>query len=108
MRVVGTTSPAGEAGVAQTSKFCSDAWLDFDSRGLTSTTFMQTLYHRFRKPKPIQMASKADEFRKNAADCRQLAEITKNSFDKEHWLEVAQHWLKMAAAEEAATKTDPR
>ena len=69
---------------------------------------MQTLYHRFRKPKPIQMASKADEFRKNAADCRQLAEITKNSFDKEHWLEVAQHWLKMAAAEEAATKTDPR
>jgi hypothetical protein len=63
----------------------------------------------------MQMASKADEFRKNAADCRQLAEstcqlaeITKNSFDKEHWLEVAQHWLKMAAAEEAATKTDPR
>jgi hypothetical protein len=51
------------------------------------------------------MASKTEEFRKNADNCRQQAERAKNSFDKEHWLEIAEHWLKMAAAEEAATKT---
>ena len=54
------------------------------------------------------MASKADEFRKHADDCRQRAERATNPFDKEHWLDVAEHWLKMAAAEEAATKTDRR
>jgi hypothetical protein len=42
------------------------------------------------------MASKAEEFRKNADDCRQRAERAKNSFDKEHWLEMAEHSLKMA------------
>jgi hypothetical protein len=52
------------------------------------------------------LASKAEEFRKNADDCRQQARRAKHSFDKEHWLEMAKHWLKMAATEEDAIKTD--
>ena len=36
-----------------------------------------------------------------------LAESAANSFDKKHWLEVAAHCRKMAAAEEAATKVSP-
>jgi uncharacterized alpha-E superfamily protein len=48
------------------------------------------------------MPSKADEFRNNAADCRQQAERARNVFDKENWLKIAEHWLKMAAAEQAA------
>jgi hypothetical protein len=50
------------------------------------------------------MAAKADEFRKNADDCHRRAESAAGSFDKEHWLEMTEHWLKMAAAEEAASK----
>jgi hypothetical protein len=41
---------------------------------------------------------------KERQDCREKAERAKNSFDKEHWLKMAEHWLKMAAAEDAATK----
>ena len=51
------------------------------------------------------MASKADEFRKQAEESQQRAERAANSFDKKHWLEVAAHCRKMAAAEEAATGT---
>jgi hypothetical protein len=35
------------------------------------------------------MASKTDEFRKTADDCRQLAKGAKNSFEKQDWPEVA-------------------
>ena len=49
------------------------------------------------------MASKADEFRKQAEESQERAESAANSFDKKHWLEVAAHCRKMAAAEEAAT-----
>jgi hypothetical protein len=48
------------------------------------------------------MASKTDEFRSNADECRRRAEGATKSFDKEHWLRMAEHWSKMAAAEEAA------
>ena len=51
------------------------------------------------------MASKADEFRKQADESQKRAESAANSFDKKHWLEVAAHCRKMAAAEEAATGT---
>ena len=53
------------------------------------------------------MASKADEFRKQAEEAQKRAESAANSFDKKHWLEVAAHCQKMAAAEEAATKVSP-
>jgi hypothetical protein len=49
------------------------------------------------------MASKAEGFRKQAEEAKKLAESAANSFDKKHWLEVAAHCQKMAAAEEAAT-----
>jgi hypothetical protein len=52
------------------------------------------------------MASKADEFRKNADYCRQRAENAANSFDREYWLKMLEHWLKMAAAEDAADKAE--
>jgi hypothetical protein len=48
------------------------------------------------------LAIKAAEFRKNAADCRQMAERARNPFDREHWLDVTAHWTKMALAEEVA------
>ena len=50
------------------------------------------------------MTSKADEFRKQAEESQKRAESAANSFDKKHWLDVAAHCRKMAAAEEAATK----
>jgi hypothetical protein len=36
--------------------------------------------------------------------CRQLALAAPPEFAKEHWLAMTRHWMKMAAAEEAATK----
>jgi hypothetical protein len=38
----------------------------------------------------------ADEFRKNADECRQQAESAINPLDKERWLKIAEHWLQMA------------
>ena len=38
----------------------------------------------------------------NADYCRQRAENAANSFDKEYWLKMLEHWLKMATAEDAA------
>jgi len=50
------------------------------------------------------MASKADEFREKAEECRRLAAgTTTKPFDREHWLRMGEHWAKMAAAEDAAT-----
>jgi len=51
------------------------------------------------------MASKAEEFKRQAEESQKRAETAANSFDKKHWLEVAAHCRKMAAAEEAATGT---
>jgi hypothetical protein len=50
------------------------------------------------------MASKAEEFKRQAEESQKRAETAVNSFDKKHWLEVTAHLQKMAAAEEAATK----
>jgi hypothetical protein len=49
------------------------------------------------------MASKAEEFKRQAEESQKRAESAVNSFDKKHWLEVTAHLQKMAAAEEAAT-----
>jgi hypothetical protein len=50
------------------------------------------------------MDAKLEEFRQNAVDCRQLALAAPSEFAKQHWLAMTTHWMKMAAAEEAATK----
>ena len=50
------------------------------------------------------MDSKLEEFRQCAADCRQLAVAAPSEFAKQHWLAMTAHWMKMAAAEESATK----
>jgi hypothetical protein len=48
------------------------------------------------------MASKADAFRRYANEYRQLAESATNSIDKEHWLQMAAHCMRMAAAADSA------
>ena len=40
--------------------------------------------------------SRADEFRRNADECRQQATKAINPLDKERWLKIAEHWLQMA------------
>jgi hypothetical protein len=42
--------------------------------------------------------SRADEFRKNADECRRQAEKSFNLLDKKRRLKIAQHWLQMAQA----------
>ena len=43
------------------------------------------------------MVSRADEFRKNADECRQQAERAINRLDKERWLKIAEHCLQQEA-----------
>ena len=50
----------------------------------------------------LAVDTKANEFRRNAEDCRQRALHAHNSCDLQHWVEVAAHWTKMALAEEMA------
>jgi hypothetical protein len=50
------------------------------------------------------MDSKLEEFRQNAADCRQLAVAAPSAFAKQHWLAMTTYWMKLAVAEEAASK----
>jgi hypothetical protein len=40
--------------------------------------------------------SREDEFRKNADECQIHATKAIRSADKERWLRLAEHWLKMA------------
>jgi hypothetical protein len=39
--------------------------------------------------------SRADEYRRAAADCRELAERALNQADKERWLKIAEQWLEL-------------
>jgi hypothetical protein len=41
-----------------------------------------------------------DEYRQNATECQQQAEKSITGHDKEQWLKIAQHWLKLADAVE--------
>ena len=36
------------------------------------------------------------QYRKNAEDCRQQAEMSKSLTDKAAWLKLAEQWLKLA------------
>ena len=49
--------------------------------------------------------SRADEFRKNADECRQQSAKAINHLDKERWLKIAEHWLQIAQEAEAAPDT---
>jgi hypothetical protein len=49
--------------------------------------------------------NRADEFRKNADECRQQAEKSIHPMDKERWLKLAWHWLQMAQEEDARTNS---
>jgi hypothetical protein len=46
------------------------------------------------------VVNKASEFRRNAEDSRQRAQHARNVYDRQHWIDVAAHWFKMALAEE--------
>jgi hypothetical protein len=44
--------------------------------------------------------SQADEFRQNAIECQQQVEKSLTPHDKQQWLKIADHWLKLAEAVE--------
>lgn len=51
----------------------------------------------------------AGRFRREAEECRELAERAGNPLDKEAWLRLAADWIKLAAnAEENRAKFWPR
>jgi hypothetical protein len=45
--------------------------------------------------------TEAEEFRKQAEECRQLAEQTISPLDKEAWLRLADEWMRLAREAEA-------
>jgi hypothetical protein len=48
----------------------------------------------------------ADEYRKNAVECQQQAEKSAAARNKEQWLKIAEHWLKLAGAVEQSGADD--
>jgi hypothetical protein len=42
-----------------------------------------------------RVASKANEYRANAADCRRMADGTKNVLEKHMWRDMSESWLGM-------------
>jgi hypothetical protein len=49
---------------------------------------------------------RVDEFRQNAADCQQQAEKSITAHDRQQWLKIAEHWLKLAEAIEQLGPND--
>jgi hypothetical protein len=51
----------------------------------------------------------AERYRRQAEECRKLAERSANQFDKNSWLRLADEWIKLAEAdEERRSKSWPR
>jgi hypothetical protein len=50
------------------------------------------------------MINTADEFRKQAEECRQLAATALKAIDKAFWLRLAEDWLKLAQEADKPTK----
>jgi hypothetical protein len=71
----------------------------------SATFFWQAREELYWEPNPM---SRADEFRKNADECRQKAAKAFNPLDKERWLKIAEHWLLMAQEADAAPDTRRR
>jgi hypothetical protein len=42
----------------------------------------------------------AERYRRQAAECRKLAERSANQFDKNSWLRLADDWIDLAEADE--------
>jgi hypothetical protein len=42
----------------------------------------------------------AERYRRQADECRKLAERTANHFDHQSWLHLAEDWIKLAEADE--------
>jgi hypothetical protein len=42
--------------------------------------------------------NRSDEFRQNAAECQEEAAKLINPSDRQQWLKIAEHWLKLADA----------
>lgn len=45
--------------------------------------------------------SQVDEYRRKAVECHQQAKLAITSLDKQQWLRLAAHWLKLAEATRA-------
>jgi hypothetical protein len=43
------------------------------------------------------VANKVNEYRANAADCRRMADSTKNALEKDMWRDMSESWLGMIA-----------
>ena len=52
--------------------------------------------------------SDADEFRKRAEECRQLAATVSNPLDRAFWLRLAEDWMNIAQESERAMKSSER
>jgi hypothetical protein len=50
--------------------------------------------------------SQADEYRQQAAECQEQAEKSLTAHDKQQWLKIACHWLKLAEAIEGLGPKD--
>jgi hypothetical protein len=59
----------------------------------------------YRHPLQIwTMSADADQFRKQAEECRQLAATALKAVDKAFWLKLAEDWLKLAQEADKPTK----
>lgn len=50
--------------------------------------------------------NQSDEYRQNAAECQQLAGESHNERNKQQWLKLAEHWLKLADATDVLEEDD--
>jgi hypothetical protein len=44
--------------------------------------------------------SKSDDYRANAAECQRMGKQSRNTVDKQTWLEMAESWLRMIPVSE--------
>ena len=49
---------------------------------------------------PAMTETDAERYRKQAEECRKLAERSANQFDHKSWLRLADDWIKLAEADE--------
>jgi hypothetical protein len=47
------------------------------------------------------MCNKADQFRRQAQDCKERAAGARHPVDEDAWLKLAEEWLSLAQADEA-------
>jgi hypothetical protein len=61
---------------------------------------------KWKRELPVTPSSQTDaeRFRKEAQECRELAEKATSPADKEAWLHLAEDWLKLAQEAEQGTR----